>query len=85
MLGEQNQDLFPCMSEVFSGMWSLEDYDDNQEVKDIIAKAIANPNSYVVKPQKEGGGNNYYDEDAKELLIKFISQDTLVQDKEALK
>jgi hypothetical protein len=29
---------------------------------------IANPNDFVVKPQKEGGGNNFYDEEAVKLL-----------------
>ena len=49
-------------------MWSLEDYDSSEEVQQIVANAINNPHSYVVKPQKEGGGNNFYDEEAKLLL-----------------
>ena len=39
----------------------------------------------MVKPQKEGGGNNFYDEEAKALLEKFISKDTPVEEKESLK
>jgi hypothetical protein len=31
-------------------MWSLENYDDQKEVQDIISKAIANPKDFVVKP-----------------------------------
>ena len=33
---------------------------------------IKNPGDFVIKPQKEGGGNNFYDEDAANLLKKFI-------------
>ena len=28
-----------------------------------IQMAIKNPSDYVLKPQREGGGNNFYDED----------------------
>jgi glutathione synthase len=49
------------MGQVFRGMWSLEDYNDEEEVRNIVAKVIENPKDYVVKPQKEGGGNNFYD------------------------
>jgi hypothetical protein len=39
----------------------------------------------VVKPQKEGGGNNFYDEDAKNLLLKFIDPKTPLEVKEGLR
>ena len=55
-------------------MWSLENYESQQEVQDIVAKAISNPHDFVVKPQKEGGGNNFYDEEAKSLLQEFVSE-----------
>lgn len=35
-----------------------------------IKDAIENPHKYVLKPQKEGGGNNYFGEDMKQILIK---------------
>lgn len=74
------------MSEVFRGMWSLEDYENDQEVKDIVNKVIANPKDYVVKPQKEGGGNNFYDDEAAALLKKFTElKDTAPEEYEALK
>jgi glutathione synthase len=60
------------MGEVFRGMWSLEDYENEKEVQDIVHKVIENANDYVVKPQKEGGGNNFYDEEASKLLKKFV-------------
>ncbi len=37
-----------------------------------MAQAIKNPRNYVMKPQKEGGGNNFFDEDIPILLNKII-------------
>jgi glutathione synthetase len=42
----------------FAGLWGLEK--DDAETKAIIAKAIATPDDYVLKPQREGGGNNLW-------------------------
>ena len=39
----------------FAGLFSLDDGD--QGVQEIIQKAIAHPHTYVMKPQREGGGN----------------------------
>ena len=77
------------MSEVFSGLWSLEEYQDidvteylaGKDMSDLsgcqraLVNALKNPHDYVLKPQKEGGGNNFYDDEAKELLLKFIAAD----------
>jgi hypothetical protein len=73
------------MGQVFRGMWSLEDYNTEEEVKNIVAKVIANPKDYVVKPQKEGGGNNFYDAEAADLLKKFTSPDISEQEFESMK
>lgn len=37
----------------------------NNEAEEIINNAISNPKKYVLKPQREGGGNNIYNEDIK--------------------
>ena len=50
-----------------------------------LINAIKNPHDFVLKPQKEGGGNNYYDEEAKELLEKFIDKGSDTEFKEGLK
>ncbi|XP_048752189.2 glutathione synthetase-like [Ostrea edulis] len=50
---------------VFAGQYSLDlnpDGDRNAEM------AINNPGDYVLKPQREGGGNNHYDDEIKTLL-----------------
>uniref|UniRef100_A0A7S3MZZ4 Glutathione synthase n=1 Tax=Strombidium inclinatum TaxID=197538 RepID=A0A7S3MZZ4_9SPIT len=66
-------------------MWSLEDFETDPDVQAIVQKAIDNPTSYVVKPQKEGGGNNFYDDDAKALLEKFRAVDTSEDEKQRMK
>ena len=36
-----------------------------------MERAIANPKRYVLKPQREGGGNNVYGDDIKPFLEKI--------------
>lgn len=40
----------------------------NNDGDTIIEKAMSEPKKYVLKPQREGGGNNVYNEDIKEHL-----------------
>jgi len=35
---------------LFKGIWSLEEFETNEEVRAIMAKAIKEPNNYVLKP-----------------------------------
>ena len=58
----------------FAGLWGLE-YGD-EETKKVIADAIANPDNYVLKPQLEGGGGNYYGDEIPSKL-KTMSHDEL--------
>ncbi|XP_050381223.1 glutathione synthetase, chloroplastic [Argentina anserina] len=48
----------------FAGLWSLDE-------SDIVRKAIESPELFVMKPQREGGGNNIYGNDVRESLIKL--------------
>jgi len=50
-------------------MLDLNDRDKNPVVQEAIKDAIANPNNYVLKPQREGGGNNLFGEDIKDTLV----------------
>lgn len=50
------------ISEVFTGLYSLE---FNDEAERAIDRALAEPGRYVLKPQREGGGNNVYGDDVK--------------------
>ncbi|XP_031843583.1 glutathione synthetase [Nomia melanderi] len=55
-------DIRKQIQDVFAGLYSLE---FNDEGDTIIEKAIADTKKYVLKPQREGGGNNIYNEDIK--------------------
>jgi len=44
----------------FAGLYSLE---MNSEGDENVKMALENPSMFVLKPQREGGGNNLYDED----------------------
>jgi ABC-type uncharacterized transport system substrate-binding protein len=48
-----------ALQKCFAGLWSLDD-PSASETKDIIAQAIRDPEKYILKPQREGGGNNLY-------------------------
>lgn len=37
--------------------------------------ALANPNNYVLKPQREGGGNNIYGDEIRDFLLKIKDSD----------
>eukprot|EP01102_Stenamoeba_stenopodia_P005562 TRINITY_DN16319_c0_g1_i1.p1 TRINITY_DN16319_c0_g1~~TRINITY_DN16319_c0_g1_i1.p1 ORF type:complete len:462 (+),score=117.64 TRINITY_DN16319_c0_g1_i1:47-1432(+) len=54
----------------FAGLWGLEDED---EVKKLIEMVKARPTDFVLKPQREGGGNNIYGE---EVLQNLLSMDS---------
>lgn len=56
------------VTDTFTGLYSL-DFDENGEKA--IAMGISEPRNYVLKPQREGGGNNIYDDDVKIQLEKF--------------
>ncbi|OQS05721.1 hypothetical protein THRCLA_02184 [Thraustotheca clavata] len=45
----------------FTGLYGLEK--NSAQLQSIKAAVAANPNGYVLKPQREGGGNNYYGND----------------------
>lgn len=46
------------VSECFTGLFALDEEDPM--TSKVIADAIAHPQKYVLKPQREGGGNNLY-------------------------
>ena len=43
----------------FAGLWGLDDLSDSN-TSDAVQAAIAEPDKYILKPQREGGGNNLY-------------------------
>ncbi|KAJ1276592.1 hypothetical protein BS78_05G226300 [Paspalum vaginatum] len=59
-----NKEDIAKLRKSFAGLWSL----DNEE---IVKSAIEKPDLFVLKPQREGGGNNIYGHDLRETLIKL--------------
>ncbi|CAK0740272.1 hypothetical protein CVIRNUC_001238 [Coccomyxa viridis] len=51
----------------FAGLWSL-DNPDNPETQDVLQQADMQPDDYVLKPQREGGGNNLYGDQLQQRL-----------------
>ncbi|KAI1285166.1 Glutathione synthetase [Halotydeus destructor] len=61
------------MYPTFAGIWSL---DKTEQGNSNYAKILQDPESYVLKPQREGGGNNIYGEDVKPFLLNLDRLDT---------
>ncbi|GAB4819324.1 hypothetical protein N2152v2_006370 [Parachlorella kessleri] len=51
----------------FAGQWGLEDV-SHPGTQEAIEQAIAAPEDYVLKPQREGGGNNLYGDELRARL-----------------
>jgi len=65
-LGDKAQ--IESVRDIFTGLYSL----DHDEAGDkSFACAIATPEKFVLKPQREGGGNNVYGDDIKPFLEKI--------------
>ena len=56
------------LREHMTGLYPL---DDSREAKEAIARCLAEPEEFVLKPQREGGGNNVYGKDIPPLLSKL--------------
>lgn len=49
------------LRQVFAGLWSLDDLSGSDpSASEAVRAAIDKPEGYVLKPQREGGGNNLY-------------------------
>lgn len=53
----ENEGEIEAVEAIFTGLYSL---DFNEEGDKAVEMALANPDRYVLKPQREGGGNNIY-------------------------
>lgn len=54
----------------FAGLWGLE----GEGAEEAIEQALAKPESYVLKPQREGGGNNVYGVHVRDKLLELRDQ-----------
>ncbi|XP_078446707.1 glutathione synthetase, chloroplastic-like [Wolffia australiana] len=59
-----NKEDIEKLRNCFAGLWSLDD-------SEILKQAIEKPELFVLKPQREGGGNNIYGQDVRETLFKL--------------
>jgi len=77
IVGEKHQACIDKLGDLFKGMWSLEHISDPNaaEIHEVVKKAIDKPEDYVLKPQREGGGNNLYDEKIREVLTQWDKKD----------
>ena len=57
----------------FTKIYYLRDMDKEKQ-KELFNQITLNPHSYVIKPQREGGGNNYYDDKILSLIPKDDSE-----------
>jgi len=66
----KSPDDIAALEDVFAGLYNLDVNEgggtDNvanikAQVDEIVAKAIAQPHGFILKPQREGGGNNFCD------------------------
>jgi glutathione synthase len=63
-----DEDEITRVKEIFTGLYSLDKEEGGDQVVDMVLK---NPEGYVMKPQREGGGNNIYGSDIPEALTKM--------------
>lgn len=73
-LNEQDTAL---VQQAFAQIYTLDDPIE-WNGKTMLAKeaAIANPEQFVLKPQREGGGFNLYDEDIRQCLTKITAEES---------
>ena len=59
--------LSPWLCAISAGLWSLDNLQDPQTQR-ILREADRRPDDYVLKPQREGGGNNLYGDQLQQRL-----------------
>ncbi|KAJ1815596.1 Glutathione synthetase [Coemansia sp. RSA 2599] len=67
-----DQETASLVRECFVGLYPL---DSSAEGQKAYEDAIANPDKYVVKPQREGGGYNTYGQDIPQLLERISADE----------
>ncbi|KAG8200469.1 hypothetical protein JTE90_000549 [Oedothorax gibbosus] len=60
-----DRDIAKKLRKVFVGQYTL---DEDQNGDSAVSKAMQNPQNFVLKPNREGGGNNFYGEDIKRFI-----------------
>lgn len=63
-----DKDEIRRVKDIFTGLYSLDKDEGGDEA---VAMALKNPEGFVMKPQREGGGNNIYGADIVPALAKM--------------
>ena len=72
------KDHIAKLKNVFAGLYSLDPPTADQsriEYERIVNMAIDNPHRFVLKPQREGGGNNFYGDELAHQLRSLTSKE----------
>ncbi|KAL3075088.1 hypothetical protein niasHT_039168 [Heterodera trifolii] len=69
----KDRQMVEAIRQTFVGLWGLENED--KPTQQLIQLAIDNPHLYVLKPQNEGGGHNYFDDELKQKLLQFTREE----------
>mmetsp|Transcript_15160 Transcript_15160/g.18386 ORF Transcript_15160/g.18386 Transcript_15160/m.18386 type:complete len:489 (+) Transcript_15160:153-1619(+) len=64
-----------ALRSTFAGLWSLDVDEQTEGEKQAQKQAMVNPEGYVMKPQREGGGNNIYGKDIASALSSMCEQE----------
>ena len=70
------------MRQCFAGLWGLDELDTDTSAQQAVRDAIEDPDAFVLKPQREGGGNNLYGTELRDTLVdgtKDVSDLVLMQ------
>ncbi|KAI5081752.1 hypothetical protein GOP47_0001495 [Adiantum capillus-veneris] len=68
----ENVDDASFIRKCFAGLWGFDENRDMEKIKE----AIANPDAFVLKPQREGGGNNLFGENIRKKLLELMKGGT---------
>lgn len=72
-------DDLASLRDVFAGLYNMDvhegDGNDKAQVDSIVSKAIASPHAFILKPQREGGGNNLCDSELVNALRSMSSEE----------
>jgi glutathione synthase len=63
-----NENDIKRVQDIFTGLYSLDKDEGGEEA---VKMVLANPEGFVMKPQREGGGNNIYGADIPDVLKKM--------------
>ncbi|KAL3113341.1 hypothetical protein niasHT_018956 [Heterodera trifolii] len=67
------EEMVAELRSTFAGLWDLEDNDE--DTIRAIEDAIENPQNYVLKPNMEGGGHNFWGDKIREKLRTFTANE----------